>query len=111
MHGTGDQWFDVYEDAVAVGVPALAGDGARSEKPPKGGTPTVGGTSAKTSRRLLFRFQYKGLYPALDEATRLSPGFRGRLEHLIDEVEMRRVCGKPAAGRCRCGTAPWAHDR
>ena len=34
-----------------------------------------------------FRFQYKGLYPALDEASRVSPGFRSRLEHLVDEVE------------------------
>ncbi len=39
-----------------------------------------------------FRFQYKGLYPALDEASRVSPGFRGRLEHLVDEVECT-VCG------------------
>jgi len=34
-----------------------------------------------------FRFQYKGLYPALEEASRISPGFRGKLEHLVDEVE------------------------
>ncbi len=36
---------------------------------------------------LLFRFQYKGLYPSLEEASRLSPAFRKRLEHLVDEVE------------------------
>ena len=34
-----------------------------------------------------FRFQYKGLYPALEEAARLSQAMRGKLEHLIDEVE------------------------
>ncbi len=34
-----------------------------------------------------FRFQYKGLYPALEEAARLSPAMRGKLDHLIDEVE------------------------
>src|SRR5581483_7368022 len=39
-----------------------------------------------------FRFQYKGLYPALEEASRLSPGFRSRLEHLVDEVDCT-VCG------------------
>ncbi|MBN1589351.1 MAG: excinuclease ABC subunit UvrA, partial [Pirellulales bacterium] len=39
-----------------------------------------------------FRFQYKGLYPALDEAGRLSPRLRGRLEHLVDEVECSE-CG------------------
>ncbi|MBN2215775.1 MAG: excinuclease ABC subunit UvrA [Pirellulales bacterium] len=39
-----------------------------------------------------FRFQYKGLYPALDEAARLSPRLRGRLEGLVDEVECSE-CG------------------
>ena len=33
------------------------------------------------------RFQYKGLYPALEEASRLSPSLRSKLEHLVDEVE------------------------
>ncbi|MDI9446660.1 MAG: excinuclease ABC subunit UvrA, partial [Planctomycetota bacterium] len=32
-------------------------------------------------------FQYKGLYPALEEASRMSPSFRARLEHLVGEVE------------------------
>ncbi|MCA9178982.1 MAG: excinuclease ABC subunit UvrA [Planctomycetales bacterium] len=40
----------------------------------------------------LFRFQYKGLYPALGEASRLSPNFRTRLEHLVDEVACS-ACG------------------
>ena len=61
MHGTGDRWFDAF--------PALLPGEGRGEG------------------NLLFRFQYKGLYPALEEASRVSPGFRGRLEHLVDEVE------------------------
>jgi excinuclease ABC subunit A len=44
-----------------------------------------GGTAA-------FRFQFKGLYPALEEASRLSPSLRTRLEHLVDLVECSR-CG------------------
>ncbi|NLX55306.1 MAG: excinuclease ABC subunit UvrA [Planctomycetaceae bacterium] len=40
----------------------------------------------------LFRFQFKGLYPALEEAARLSPTLRTRLEHLIDQVDCT-VCG------------------
>ena len=32
------------------------------------------------------KFQYKGLYPALAEAARLSPGFRSRLETFVGEV-------------------------
>ncbi len=39
-----------------------------------------------------FRFQYKGLYPALEEAARLSPAMRGKLDHLVDDVECS-ACG------------------
>ena len=39
-----------------------------------------------------FKFQYKGLYPALEEAARLSPALRGKLDHLVDEVECS-ICG------------------
>ena len=63
MYGTGDKWYDVY----------------RNGRPTKRGRP-------------LFRFQFKGLYPALEEAAKLSPGLRGRLEHLVDEVECS-ACG------------------
>ncbi len=70
MHGTGDQWFDVRasDHKTATSDRAAIGD------------------------PLLFRFQYKGLYPTLDEASRTSPALRGRLEHLVDEVECS-VCG------------------
>ena len=62
MHGLPDQWLDVYPNDQ-----------------PHDGPP-------------LFRFQFKGLYPALEEAARLSPSLRSRLEHLIDEVDCS-VCG------------------
>ena len=65
MHGTGEQWFDVF----CFGSGAGEGDSGPA-----------------------FRFQYKGLYPALEEASRVSPGFRSQLEHLVDEVECS-VCG------------------
>jgi excinuclease ABC subunit A len=32
------------------------------------------------------RFQYKGLFPAIDEASRVSFVYRQKLEHLVDEV-------------------------
>ncbi len=51
----------------------------------------VGAPGAHAGRPV-FRFQFKGLYPALEEASRLSPFLRTRLEHLIDEVECT-VCG------------------
>jgi excinuclease ABC subunit A len=63
MQGSGDTWFDVL------------GPGPERKK-----------------RELLFRFQFKGLYPALEEAARLSPALRGRLLHLVDEVECS-ACG------------------
>jgi excinuclease ABC subunit A len=39
-----------------------------------------------------FRFQFKGLYPALEEASNLAPGLRSQLEQLVAEVECS-VCG------------------
>ncbi len=63
LHGTGEKWFDV--------------------------KPT--GKQGKQTQPL-FRFQYKGLYPALDEASRLSARFRSRMEHVLDEVECSQ-CG------------------
>jgi len=75
MHGTGDQWFDVF-------LPLPLGEGR--------GEGRAGVNPA--ARTLVVRFQYKGLYPALEEASRLSPAMRGKLEHLVDEVECS-VCG------------------
>ncbi|MEX0676636.1 MAG: ATP-binding cassette domain-containing protein, partial [Pirellulales bacterium] len=63
FHGTGDQWIDVYAE------------GRR-----------------KKTERPLFRFQFKGLYPALEEAARLSPALRSKWEHLVGEVECS-TCG------------------
>ena len=63
LHGCGDQWFEVRE------TNGRAADGL----------PT-------------FQFQYKGLYPALEEASRVSPALRQRLAHLVDDVECS-VCG------------------
>ena len=63
LHGTGEDWIAVY---------------------PSGGR--AGG------QRPLFRYQYKGLYPALEEAAKLSPSLRSKLDHLVDEVECS-TCG------------------
>ena len=38
------------------------------------------------------KFQFKGLYPALEEASKLSPRLRTQLEHLVDEIECSE-CG------------------
>lgn len=67
FYGTGDRWF-------TARIPASARD---RSLPPKG---------------MEFRFQYRGLYPALAEASKLSAKLRGRLQNLIDTVECG-VCG------------------
>ena len=42
---------------------------------------------ASRSKTVIFRFQFKGFYPALDEASRLTPGLRGKLEQFTDEID------------------------
>jgi excinuclease ABC subunit A len=77
MQGTGEQWFDVHQKAATAGR-AEHGKAA---------------TSGRAENSItIFRFQYKGLYPALEEASRISPSLRTKLEHLVDEVECA-VCG------------------
>jgi excinuclease ABC subunit A len=69
-HGTGEAWL------------ALAGGGRESPdaKPKRRARPSG------DSRPPLARFQYKGLFPAVDEASRVSWVYRHRLDHLVDEV-------------------------
>ncbi|MFO0876917.1 MAG: excinuclease ABC subunit UvrA [Gemmataceae bacterium] len=75
LHGSGDTWIPL--DASA-GV-----DGSPEAGP---------------------RFQYKGLFPAIDEAARVSMAYRQRLDHLVSEVPCG-ACGgsrlKPDAAACR----------
>jgi len=108
FHGTGQQWFEVGGQAGHPGVPARrVGGSAGGEQSVVSGQLSVAthhgrrttddGPRTTSPQSLSFRFQYKGLYPALDEASRVSPGLRARLEHLVDEVECT-VCG---GGRLR----------
>ncbi|MBI3836962.1 MAG: excinuclease ABC subunit UvrA [Planctomycetia bacterium] len=79
FHGTGEQWIDVYRDG-----------------------------QRKKTERALFRFQFKGLYPALEEAARLSPALRSKWEHLVGEVE----CSTCGGSRLRDdASAVRLHDR
>ncbi len=49
------------------------------------------------SGNVLFSFQYKGVFPTLEEASRLSPNLRQRMQMLIGEVE----CGCCGGSRLR----------
>jgi len=76
LYGTGEEWIEM----VGFGV---QGSGFRT----KGSRKTEPGTLNPS-----FRFQYKGLYPALEEASRLSPRLRSRLEQFVGEIECSQ-CG------------------
>ncbi|MEO1495980.1 MAG: excinuclease ABC subunit UvrA [Planctomycetota bacterium] len=58
--------------------------------------PTAGGGKSKRKKKAPLppplKFQFKGLYPALEEASKLSPSLRTQLEHLVDEIECSE-CG------------------
>ncbi|TWU15003.1 UvrABC system protein A [Novipirellula galeiformis] len=63
FHGMGERWIDVCESDRDV-----------AKKHRKTDVP-------------LFRYQFKGFYPALAEAARLTPGLRGKLEQFVDEID------------------------
>ena len=73
MYGVGDDWIPLHPTRAK---------GKNAKNPPPAPT---------------FSFQYKGLYPALEEAARLSSGFRGQLDHLVGEVD----CSTCGGGRLR----------
>ena len=72
LHGTGDQWIAL-EASERRTPPARAGVKRKT-------TPALAGGVRQP------KFQYKGLFPAVDEASRVSWQYRARLEHLVDEV-------------------------
>jgi excinuclease ABC subunit A len=66
LHGTGDAWIEL--------------ESAGGPKRRKRGEPAG------------VRFQYKGLFPAIDEAARVSFAYRHKLDHLVNEVACS-TCG------------------
>jgi len=89
-HGTGEVWLTLIGDrGAAVGDRKTKGKKAktpdsvasRSEESavPSSALPAPRSEAAP-------RFQYKGLFPAIDEASRVSWMYRHRLDHLVDEV-------------------------
>ncbi len=70
LYGSGEQWIEVEPNKK---------EASRGRKP--------------LESLPLLKFQFKGLYPALDEAAKLSPRLRARLEHLVDQVECSACSG------------------
>jgi excinuclease ABC subunit A len=69
LFGTGEDWIAVRRK----------GEGGR-------------GKAETTDAPVFFRFQYKGLYPALEEASKLSPRLRALLEQFVGEIDCSE-CG------------------
>lgn len=71
FRGLGDHWISVLP--ADLREPEAHGAEKQSKKDASDATP-------------VFRFQFKGFYPALDEASRLNPTLRGRLEPFVSEI-------------------------
>ena len=78
LHGAGEAWLELVNDERGGSKKTLTK------------TRKVKGRGESDSSSALaiptVRFQYKGLFPAIDEASRVSWIYRQRLDHLVDEV-------------------------
>jgi excinuclease ABC subunit A len=87
LHGMGDAWL------VLAGEPSSQADKDKASR-----------KKAHQRRAAGVRFQYKGLFPAIDEASRVSFVYRHKLDHLVSEVPCS-LCGgsrlKDDAAACR----------
>jgi len=75
LHGTGEAWVELSAER-----------GTRTSEPKTKAKKGKASADAPGSALRAPRFQYKGLFPAVDEASRVSWVYRSRLEHLVDEV-------------------------
>ncbi|MCU0703259.1 MAG: excinuclease ABC subunit UvrA [Fimbriiglobus sp.] len=70
LQGTGEAWLE-------------AGDTTNRDRK---GTGKGKSRPLAAATRPTAKFQYKGLFPAIDEASRVSFVYRARLDHIVDEV-------------------------
>jgi excinuclease ABC subunit A len=81
LYGTGDAWIPLEN---------------RESKIEDGGSksPVAPGRKRDLQSSILYpRFQYKGLFPAIDEAARLSYAYRHKLDYLVSEVPCSTCSG------------------
>ncbi len=91
LFGTEDEWISVYKTKRA----------GASSPPAKNAAHGAEDDPARGNEQPLFKFQYKGLYPALEEASRLSPRLRGLLEQFVGEID----CSECGGSRLRDAAA------
>jgi excinuclease ABC subunit A len=85
LHGTGEAWIPLEE-------PRATREARQDDRASK----IVGGKRKREdSRSSIFypHFQYKGLFPAIDEASRVSHAYRHKLAHLVSEVACTTCSG------------------
>ena len=78
LQGTGEAWLTL---------------GAEPRKASGGRKPSVKSKTTVTASPQLAKFQYKGLFPAVDEASRVSWIYRFKLQHIVDEVPCNNCHG------------------
>ncbi|MBC7335730.1 MAG: excinuclease ABC subunit A, partial [Clostridia bacterium] len=83
FHGTGERWFDVWQEDYERIRREMRGE--KSDDAPSGDETAEG-------RRVLLRFQYKGLYPTLETVTATSPRLRAAFQDIVAETECT-LCG------------------
>ncbi len=92
LFGTGEDWISVERGAQSAerGAHSAQRGTAKRRRAPRSalGAP---------------HFQYKGLYPALDEASRVSHAYRQKLEDLVGDV----ACATCGGSRLRDDAAAW----
>lgn len=105
LYGSGERWLDTNPPATAT----ESDDDATGDKPAskKSRKPKTKSASPAGS----FKFQYKGLYPAIEEATRISFEYRQALSDLVGETtcsacQGTRVRDDAAAVKLRGRTLP-----
>lgn len=84
--GTGDRWYDVVERDIQI-----AKDAKTARERAFRSTDPIG--ASDSGSELAYQFQFKGLYPATEEAGRLAPYYRSRLEFQLEESECTACLG------------------
>ncbi len=92
LQGTGDVWLT--PQSAEVGARSAE---SKSKTKTKSTKATHSDSSTPHSELRTPHFIYKGLFPAIDEASRVSYQYRMRLDHVVDEVP----CAACHGGRLR----------
>jgi excinuclease ABC subunit A len=85
LHGGGESWYTVGcegDEAKSDSSPP----GARTKRPATGSRSKARQEKAAARAASTFAFQYKGLFPAIEEAARVSFMYRYKLQGMVDDV-------------------------